>query len=199
MADVLLIDPRAPEPEPIRRAVEALASGALVVFPTETVYGLAVDPRVEGAEERVYAAKGRDPNKPLAYMLADPAQLAAFGVAPNGLAQRLANAFWPGPLTLVLEAGGRSIGFRVPDHAVALAVLRAAGGPLLVTSANRSGAPAACTAAEAVAQVGSAVAVVLDGGPAPGGVASTVVKVDHDDMKILRHGALTEDQLRAVS
>lgn len=199
MADLLPVDVRMPEPDRVRRAVEALARGELVVFPTETVYGLAADPRVAGAAERVYAVKCRDEGKPLAYLLADAGELAVFGVEPDGVAARLAAAFWPGPLTLVLPTeGGGSIGFRVPDHAVAVAVLRAAGGYLLVTSANRSGEAPAQTAQEAQNEVGDDVSIILDGGRVPGGVPSSVVKVTGENIEVLREGALSRAQIEAV-
>lgn len=111
MADLLPVNACAPEPDRVRRAAELLAHGELVVFPTETVYGLAADPRVAGAADRVYAAKNRDEGKPLAYLLADAKDLAAFGGAPDGMAARLTANSWPGPLTLVLPAqDGGSIG-----------------------------------------------------------------------------------------
>ena len=116
------------------------------MLPTDTVYGVAADPRVPAAVERLYAVKGRDARKPVPLLVTGVDEAERRGAIMGRRARRLAERYWPGPLTLVLPTGTGTEGFRVPDHAVTLAVLRAAGGGLRVTSANRSGAPAACDA-----------------------------------------------------
>ena len=138
-------------PDNVRRAAELLKQGELVVVPTETVYGVAARADAPAAMARLYAAKGRDAAKRIALFAADLAAARAAGAQADEIAERLAAAFWPGPLTLVLPAAaGEWIGFRCPDHPVALAWLRALDGIVpAVTSANRSGAPAAKTAVEA--------------------------------------------------
>lgn len=187
---ILRIDPRHPDGKTLGEAVSALRGGELVVVPTETVYGLAADPRVPGAVERIYAAKGRSDDKPITLLAADLGQIRERGVGLSPAAERLAARYWPGPLTMVLRAGDGFTGFRVPGYAVALAVLRAVGGALAVTSANRSGEPAALTADAAAEALGASVSVILDAGPSPGGVPSTVVRVDGERVEVLREGAI---------
>ncbi len=180
--------------------MSALARGELVVIPTETVYGLAADPRVPGAVERIYGAKERPESKPIPFLAADVEQVAARGAAMEPAAVRLMRRFWPGPLTLVLKTPGRFVGFRVPDYPVTLSLLWRAKSVLAVTSANISGDQPALTAAEAAAALGEKVSLVLDAGASPGGVPSTVVKVDGDKVDILREGAIRKDEiLRAAA
>lgn len=181
-------------PSSIHRAATELASGKLVVIPTDTVYGLAADPRVQGAEDRLRAAKGREPVKPIPILAADVESIGANGFTMTPAERRLAS-LWPGPLTLVLEKHGSTEGLRIPDHAVARGVLKACGGLLRVTSANRSGREPARTAAEAAAELGASVAMVLDDGPSPGGTPSSVVRVDDGRLVILREGAISREVL----
>jgi len=185
------LDPHRPDRRLIAEAAAALGRGGLVVVPTETVYGLAADPRVRGAVSGIYGAKGRERGKPVTLLAADVEQVrAACGGRLGRRAARLAARYWPGPLTLVVRTGKGFEGFRVPDHAVARALLREAGAALAVTSANRSGEPPAVTARQAAAALGSRVAVILDAGRSRGGVPSTVVKVDGRRVEILREGAI---------
>jgi tRNA threonylcarbamoyl adenosine modification protein (Sua5/YciO/YrdC/YwlC family) len=179
----------------IRPAIEALQRGALILMPTDTVYGLAADARLPRAQERLYEAKSRDRGKPIPLLAASAADAEAFGAVLNGVERRLAEKFWPGPLTLVLKVGDRKEGFRVPAHDVALALLRAGCGVLRVTSANISGEPPALTAEDAVRRVGGSVEVVLDAGPSPGGIPSTVAEVINGNIRILREGAIPSDRL----
>jgi L-threonylcarbamoyladenylate synthase len=183
----------------IRAAAEALRRGALAVIPTETVYGLAGDARVPGVLERMFGAKGRDRNKPIPFLVSGIDAVLAGGARLGDLEMSLARRFWPGPLTLVLDVGGGTEGFRVPDHPVALALLRAVGGVLRATSANLSGEPPALTAGEGLRALGDSVDVVLDGGPVPGGTPSTVVKVESGRVCVLRSGAIPEAELKAVN
>ena len=168
------------------------------MVPTETVYGLAADPRVAGAAEALFIAKGRPDTKPVTLFAADLAQVLARGAVLGSVAERFARRFWPGPLTLVLSTPEGFTGFRVPDHAVALAILRRVGSVLAVTSANRSGEPPAVTAEEAATALAS-VALILDAGPSPGGVPSTVVRVDGERVDILREGAVSKKQVEEVA
>jgi len=183
----------------VATAVAALERGELIVMPTETVYGLAADPRVPGTVERIYAAKQRDRGKPLQMLVSGVEVIAAMGFALSAVERRLAERFWPGSLTLIVTDGERSEGFRVPDLDVALAVIKQGGGALRATSANTSGEPPALTAEDAAACLGDAVAVVLDGGPIVGGVASTVARVDEQGgIEVLREGGISRAALEAA-
>ncbi len=183
---------RADEPGAIAEAAAALAQGELVAFPTDTVYGLAAG---HGHVLKLFAAKDRPRDKRIPVLLADLANLDASAIV-TPLARRLAARFWPGPLSIVLTAPGRgTLAFRVPDHPVARQLLAASGGGLPVTSANRSGGADCLTAQEVVAQLGGRVALVLDGGRAPGGVPSTVVDCTGTTPVILREGAVSRDAL----
>jgi len=181
----------------VREAAECLRHGGLVVLPTETVYGVAADPRVDGAVEKLVAAKERDRGKPIALLAAGIDAICAFGVTLSEGGRRLAERFWPGSLTMVLPVGEGYEGFRVPDHPVALAVL-AETGVLRVTSANVSGEPAALTAEDALAALGERVDLVLDAGPVTGGVASTVIRVAADGVEVLRDGPISRDAIERV-
>lgn len=186
------------EDEAIRVTAECLRAGGVAVVPTDTVYGVATDPAVPGAEARLFAMKRRDPAKPVPLLAAGIDVVLRRGGRLDGRALRLAQKFWPGPLTLVLDVGDGTEGFRVPDHRLMLSLLRATGGVLRVTSANISGEKPALTADEAVACLGDSVDVVLDGGMAPGGTASTVARVTGETISILREGALGRAALEAV-
>lgn len=183
----------------LRRAVEIWKRGGLVVIPTDTVYGLSSDPDQAGGEAKLWAVKGRDLEKKIALLAADLATVRRAVSRFGAVAQRLAAAFWPGPLTLVLPTPGGAEGFRIPDDPVALELLRAAGGLLRVTSANRSGAAPARTAAEALQFLGTAVELIIDAGPARGGVPSTVVVVEESGLRIAREGALGSEVIRKAA
>jgi L-threonylcarbamoyladenylate synthase len=183
----------------VRAAAECLKQGGVVVFPTDTVYGVAVDPRVPGALERLYAVKDRDRGKPVPILADGVAAVVGFGAEMGEAERRLAEAYWPGPLTLVLRVGRVCEGFRVPDHEVALAVLRATGSVLRVSSANLSGEPPAVTADEARAAIGTRVDFVLDAGPVQGGVPSTVAQVVDGTVRVIREGAIPESDLWSVA
>ena len=186
--------------ENIRRAAERVRAGELVIVPTETVYGVAVRADWPEAMARLFAAKGRDEGKPVAFFAENIEAVRASGIFVNAVAERLAAAFWPGPLTMVLQhPGGGWDGFRVPDHPVALAWVRELGLLPAVTSANRSGEPAALTAQEAWAALAPHVALALDGGPAGQGQASTVVKVLESEIVWLREGPIRREDLAAAA
>jgi L-threonylcarbamoyladenylate synthase len=193
-------------PDAAQMAAEALRAGELIVLPTDTVYGVA-SALEAAAISRIFEAKQRPPDRAVPVLLADMDAVTLVAREFPGPAQQLAKAFWPGPLTLVLPKRDDlpanlsylpTVGVRVPDHAGARAIIAAAGGALAVTSANRSDQPPACSTQDAVAYLADAVAIYLDGGPSPGGVASTVVAFEGDDLRILREGPLSEAALRAV-
>ena len=189
-------------------AVEVLEAGGIVALPTDTVYGIAVAVTTPGGIERLFAAKRRPPDKGIMLLLADVAQASDAGVMTPA-ASALAEACWPGGLTVVvpqradvpwpavLTGGASTIGLRVPDNDAPRALARRVG-PLPTTSANVSGVPEAADAAAIVEQLGDAVDLVLDGGRAHGGPASTVVDCTGDLPVILRVGAIPIDELAAI-
>lgn len=203
MPRILRVDPITPDPSVIAVAAGMIAGGLVVAYPTDTLYGLAVDPRNAAAVRRLFDLKGRPESSALTLIAADVAQVreaAAMTVA----AERLAARWWPGPLTIVMDArpalareslaGGPTVGVRVPNHAAAVALARAAGFCITATSANRSGAAAAATpdaAAEALPDVDA----VLDAGPAPGGAPSTIVSAAGRDVTLVRAGAVPWDRV----
>jgi L-threonylcarbamoyladenylate synthase len=199
----------AADPAAIARAGRVLAEGGLVAFPTETVYGLGGDATSDAAVAAIFKAKGRPSFNPLIAHVANLDQAAAL-VELTPAARRLAGRFWPGPLTMVLprrkdspvsllaSAGLDSVAVRMPDHPVALALIKAAGRPLAAPSANRSGRVSP-TRAEHVAEcLEGRIALVLDGGPCRVGVESTVVDLTEDPPTLLRPGGITAEELEAV-
>ncbi len=190
----------------IQLAAERLRAGGLVAFPTETVYGLGADARNEDAMRRVFAIKGRPANHPLIVHLADAAQADAWARDIPQAAQSLMARFWPGPLTLVLPArdqvsrvvtGGQdSVALRMPNHPMALALLRAFGGGLAAPSANRFGAVSPTAAWQVRADFGNQVDMVLDGGSCRYGLESTIVSLLGPRPRVLRFGALPVQALR---
>ena len=202
---ILPVDRLAPDPDTVRRAVALLAQGEIVAYPTDTLYGLAVDPRRPDAVERLFRAKGRPAEMAVPLIAADPEQVARRAGRLTPLARTLAERFWPGPLTLVVDAapvlnsrllaGGRTVAVRVPDSAVARALARELGHPLTATSANRSGSPPATSAAAVVAAIGRDLACVLDAGPAESTSPSTIVDVRGAAPVLLRPGAVAWDRV----
>jgi L-threonylcarbamoyladenylate synthase len=195
--------------EAIATAAALLREGGLVAFPTETVYGLGGDATNGRAVAAIFAAKGRPSFNPLIVHVADATQ-AGEHAEMTPLAQRLAQAFWPGPLTLVLtrragsklselvSAGLDTVAIRVPDHPVAQALLRAAERPLAAPSANRSGRLSPTRAAHVYADFGEGIALVLDGGPTAHGLESTVIDARGEEPVLLRPGAVPAETIEAV-
>lgn len=192
----------------IRQASEVLRAGGLVAFPTETVYGLGADATNAVAVEAVFAAKGRPADNPLIVHIADPRQLDQVAEAVPPYALRLARQFWPGPLTLVLPArrelrgtvtrGLETVAVRMPDHPVALALLRRCRLPVAAPSANLSGRPSPTTAQHVLHDLEGKVEVLLDGGPCRVGIESTVLDLSVTPPRLLRPGAVTRRELEAV-
>ena len=198
-------------PESRGEAVRALQDGGVIALPTDTVYGIAVALDTPGGIERLFAAKSRPPDRAIALLLADPDQALEIGDMTPA-AEALARSFWPGGLTLVVPrrrdrplpaalTGGAlapgaipTVGLRVPDHDAPRALARALG-PLPTTSANRSGEPEARDADEIERLLGKALALILDGGPARGGPASTVVDVTGGTPRIVRSGAIPDEAI----
>ena len=197
------------DPDAIDAAARHLAAGRLVAFPTETVYGLGADAANGKAVARIFDAKGRPTFNPLIVHVLDIAGAERLAEMPP-MARRLAAAFWPGPLTLVLtrrpdcpaselvSAGLDTIAVRAPDHPVARALLKAAALPVAAPSANLSGHVSATRAEHVAADLGDAVAMILDAGPAAHGLESTVVDARHDKVVLLRPGATPAEAIEAA-
>lgn len=192
----------------VRTAADALRAGKLVAFPTETVYGLGANALDPAAVGRIFAAKGRPATNPLIVHVADAKELSAVAAEVPPLAEKLIEAFWPGPLTLVLPknasvpdavtAGGPTVAVRCPNHPLALELLRAAGVPVAAPSANRSGELSPTTADHVLASLDGRIDFVLDGGACPGGLESTVLDVTGPLPRLLRSGLVSVEQLRAI-
>jgi L-threonylcarbamoyladenylate synthase len=200
---MLRVDPDRCTAEDMAPAVAMLRQGGIVAFPTDTFYGLAVDPSSAKAVERLFALKGRRADAALPFVAASRAQVDAW-CAANRLTGRLADAFWPGPLSLICDApasvvpavhaGLGTIAIRVPAHRVARALAEAWGSPLPATSANRSGEPPAVAPGDLEA-LSAPDLLIVDGGPAAGGAPSTIVDARHEPPVLVRAGAITWDRV----
>jgi L-threonylcarbamoyladenylate synthase len=197
-----------PNDQEVIRAAEVLRAGGLVAFPTETVYGLGADAGRPDAVRNIFAAKGRPTDHPVIVHLGSVDELDEWALDVPTPAKLLADAFWPGPLTLLLPrssrvpdevTGGRpAVGLRVPDHPLALRLLRAFGGGIAAPSANRFGRVSPTTAAAVRAELGDRVDLVLDGGPCRVGVESTIVDLSGERPEVLRPGGITLERLSEV-
>ncbi len=204
-----LFDCRDPETSGpgIDAAAGAISRGELVVLPTDTVYGVGADAFDPAAVVRLLAAKGRGRQMPPPVLIPDVRTLDGLATDVPDAVRDLVAAFWPGGLTVICRAQPSlawdlgetrgTVALRIPDSRCALALLRRTG-PLAVTSANLTGQPAALTVTEAAVQLGPAVAVYLDGGPVPGGTASTIVDATSGVLRVVREGAIGLDELRHV-
>ena len=198
-----VIDGNCLTPEKYEYIGAALRSGALAAFPTDTVYGLGAVYSNEAAVKKIFAAKGRDEGKPLCVLVGSPdqAELLAESIPPE--ARLLMERFWPGPLTLILKkkedvsdavtAGGATIGLRMPDNRIALNIIKAAGAPLAAPSANTAGKRSAACIGDVLEDLGGRIELAVDGGLSGSGVSSTIIDVGN--MKILRRGTITEEDL----
>ncbi|HYV34284.1 MAG TPA: L-threonylcarbamoyladenylate synthase [Gemmataceae bacterium] len=192
----------------IAKAAAILRGGGLVAFPTETVYGLGANALDERAVAGIFAAKGRPSNNPLIVHVADVAEAAQLSSAWPASAKQLADAFWPGPLTLVVPAspripsivtaGGSAVALRVPAHMVAQSLLRFCGLPLAAPSANRSSSISPTRAEHVLSSLEGRIPMILDGGPTPGGLESTVLDLTVSPPALLRPGLVTPSQIEAV-
>jgi L-threonylcarbamoyladenylate synthase len=191
----------------IEAASLAIQRGELVVLPTDTVYGVAADAFDPAAVRSLLAAKGRGREMPPPVLVSAASTIDALAVNIPDYARALVDAFWPGPLTLVCHQQSSlqwdlgdtrgTVAVRMPDHDIALEILERTG-PLAVSSANRTGMPAATDADQAMEMIGEEVAVIVDGGTSPGGAASTIVDATGPQGRILRRGALSLEQLNKV-
>ncbi len=199
------IDPRRPDPATLAEAVRVIEAGGIVAFPTETFYGLAVNPADAAAVRALFRVKGRDAASAVPLVAADVEQVESQIAQLSPDERRLVDRGWPGPLALLLEApddlardlhaGTHTVAVRVPGHAVARTLARHAGRPLTATSANPSGMPPATSADEVQASLGPRLDLVLDAGATPGGAPSTIVRVGRSGPVLVRAGAVPWDRV----
>jgi L-threonylcarbamoyladenylate synthase len=203
----VFVDPEAPQRDALQEAAKWIRTGGLVALPTDTLYGLAADPFCARAIRRVFAVKGRGPDRALPLIAADLAQVTRDLGPLTALGARLAERFWPGPLTLIVPAssaiaadvtgGTGRVGVRVPDSLVAREICRAAGRPVTATSANRSGQPATPDPGEVERTLGADVDLLIDAGTTPGGAPSTIVDVCGERPALVRAGAIPWDDIQS--
>src|SRR6266568_6905383 len=206
--EVVVVDAVCPEAAKVERAAALIRAGEVVVFPTETVYGLGANALQPRAVERIFAAKGRPFSDPLIVHIADEDALRDLASSLPEHMQELTRAFWPGPLTLIVPrgrlvpalvtAGLETVAVRMPRHAVALALIRAAGSPIAAPSANRFMHISPTTAQHALADLDGRVPLILDGGPCAVGVESTVLDVCAEVPTILRPGGVSLEALQTI-
>lgn len=192
-------------PRALEETIHAIQHGGVVAFPTDTVFGLGASLKHPDALERIYRVKGRDKAKPLPVLLSSLDKLDLVTPPPGARVLALLRAFWPGPLTVVLPAiaglppqvvaSDNTVGVRIPNHSIALALAERAGGALATTSANRSGEPPACSAEDIVAHLPDDIDIVLKGGYSPCGEASTVIRVDNARIATIRVGVIPSNEI----
>ena len=193
------------QPSPLDAAIDAVLRGGVVAFPTDTFYGLAADPRSSAAVRRIFEIKERPQDQPIPLIAADLDQVRAHVGSLSVLAERLADAFWPGPLTLIISAstelcqevhlGTSRVAVRVPDHAIARALAAGVGCAVTSTSANISGAPPAVALDDVVASLGDRIDAAVDGGRLTGGLPSTIVDTTGVTPVLIRPGAVAWDRV----
>ncbi|MBC7186038.1 MAG: threonylcarbamoyl-AMP synthase [Calditrichaeota bacterium] len=207
-ARIVPVDPERPDMAIVSQAAGLIAAGGVVAYPTDTVYGLAADPYNEQAVEKIFAIKGRAAAKALTLILAGPEQLHALVAEIPKAAEILTEAFWPGPLTIVFPLapqlhlpalrGSRTVAVRVPASALCRSLAHLCGGPITATSANLSGEPEPTHAAQVAAALGERLDLILDGGPSPLAVPSTLVDATAHPPVVLREGAIPAERIMAV-
>ena len=194
--------------EQIRTAINVLANGGVAAIPTDTLYGLAACAFDETAVHKVYELKGRPDGMALPLLLSEAEDVRLCAKDVPQAAWALMERYWPGALTLVVRksanvpeivtAGLDTVALRVPDHPIPREIAKDLGAPITGTSANLSGRPGLTTAREVRCEFGDAIDFVLDGGDAPGGVASTILDVSGEEMRVLREGAVSQDEIEAA-
>ncbi|MBL8024388.1 MAG: threonylcarbamoyl-AMP synthase [Elusimicrobia bacterium] len=202
--DLLYVQARRISRAAVERTTALLAKGGVAVFPTDTVYGIAASVFRPQAVRRIYQLKGRSYKKRLPFLVADIDQALALVERPGKRLVKLLEKYWPGPLTVVFNTsslgqwttGGKdTLAIRIPDHPVTLAILKKMGQPLAVTSANRSGQPEAVSGHEAQQFFSGRVDILVDAGPCPGGIPSTVINVASTHWTLVREGAIKKKEL----
>ena len=196
------------DPLALTSAVEVLRRGGIVAYPTDTLFGLGVDALNEAAVERIFEVKGRPQGMPLPLIIGESEQLEMVADTVTECAWKFASAFWPGGLTLVVPVGtnvpalvtarGWKVAVRLPDHPIPRELARQLGRPITGTSANRSGGPDPSTAESVQNQFHNTIDMILRGGSAPAGRSSTVLDITGNQPKVLRHGAVSVEQLERI-
>jgi L-threonylcarbamoyladenylate synthase len=205
-AELLKISPENPDPAAIRYAADFIRRGELVAIPTDTFYGIAVDPFNLAAVDQLYRAKGRPETRALPILVNTTAQAISLSRDVPYTFHKLVAKFWPGPLTLLVEASTGvplkvtahtgNVALRRPNSAVVDALISLVQGPITGTSGNISGQPACATAVELLEQMGDRIPLILDAGETPGNLASTIVKLEEDVWSVMRLGVISEESIR---
>lgn len=204
---IVTVNPQNPKEADIALVAEAARSGRVVVFPTDTVYGIGTNALLSEAVLGVFKAKDRPAGKPLILLVADPSDVDRYAVGISDTARRLIKEYWPGPLTLIFKkstlvpeevtAGGNTIGIRCPDNNIARTLIRLVGVALATTSANIAGKPSPKNAEEAKESLMGRVAYIIDGGQVKLGVESTVVDMSSEEPRLVREGYISWVELRS--
>lgn len=196
MTVVIRVNGSRPEPAKIKKAASVLKKGGLVVFPTETVYGLGANLFDERAIKKIYEIKNRPKNKPLTIHIADTAAVKKMVGRIPSMAGRLMDRYWPGPLTIILkDRSGKKIGFRMPDNKTAFLLIKKAGVPVVAPSANISGSKPPTGAKEVLRALNGKIDIIIDGGKTKIGIESTVVDMTGRRPKVLREGAISKAEI----
>ncbi|MEK7395546.1 MAG: L-threonylcarbamoyladenylate synthase [Candidatus Poribacteria bacterium] len=203
---ILKVDAIKPNPEDIKKAVEVLKKGGIVAFPTDTVYGIGADIFNKDAVERIFSAKGRNSRKPLQVLIADKTDLNLITESYFDILHRLVDKFMPGALTIVMPAksdfpkwvtcGLDTVGVRMTANTLAIEMIKAFGRPITATSANISGMPDPKDAQQVLEYLDGKIDLILDGGPTTDNIPSTVIDISVNPPRILRHGVISEEELR---
>lgn len=207
-AELLRVSPDNPDPAAIRYAADFIRRGELVAIPTDTFYGIAADPFNLAAVDQIYRVKGRPETRALPILVNTTTQAIALSRDVPYTFHKLAQKFWPGPLTLLVEASTGvplkvtahtgNVALRWPKSPIVTALIELIGGPVTGTSGNISGQPACATAIDLLEQMGDRLPLIIDAGETPGSLASTIVKLQDDDWEIMRDGVITEQEIRAA-
>jgi tRNA threonylcarbamoyl adenosine modification protein (Sua5/YciO/YrdC/YwlC family) len=207
-AELLSISPENPDPAAIRYAADFIRRGQLVAIPTDTFYGIAADPFNLAAVEQIYRVKGRPETRALPILVNATTQALTMTRDVPYTFHKLAAKFWPGPLTILVEASTGvplkitahtgNVALRWPKSAIVNALIDRTTGPITGTSGNISGQPACASAIDLLEQMGDRLPLIIDAGETPGNLASTIVKLEGDDWEIMREGVITEEEIRAA-
>lgn len=205
---LIKINPQQPEPEKLQEAADIIRNDGIIGYPTETVYGLGANALSDAAVEKIFELKGREKNKPILIIAADLDQVKRLTASFPRHAEILANAFWPGALTMVFDAasqlsplllgGGKQIGIRIPANLICLELIKICGVPITSTSANLSGKENPITAQEVFRYFGSQLDAIIDGGAAASRTPSTVIAFENKTIKLLREGAIPFSKIQHV-
>jgi L-threonylcarbamoyladenylate synthase len=207
-AELLKISPENPDPAALRYAADFIRRGEIVAIPTDTYYGIAADPFNLAAVDHIYRVKGRPETRALPILVNCTKQAVSLALDVPYTFHKLAKKFWPGPLTLLIEASTGvplkvtantgNVAVRWPNSAIVTGLIDLIQGPITGTSGNISGQPACASALELMEQLGDRLPLIIDAGETPGVVASTIVKLEGDDWEVMREGVISEQEIRAV-